>query len=97
MQNLALYLIVGISVFVVLLNLVATYVVFDTYFKVKQRRLYQTLFIWLVPVVGASMAIFLNREDYFAQKKMRQVGNHPTISDTYAASLARKSSGHGGR
>jgi len=97
MENLALYLIAGISVFVVLLNSVATYIVFHTFFKVKQRRLYQALFIWLLPVVGALFAIFFNREEYFVQKKTRQVGNHPTIEDTYTASLARKSGGHGGR
>ena len=97
MGSLALYLIAGISIFVVLLNSIATYIVFHTFFKVKHRRLYQMLFIWLVPVVGASMAIFLNREDYFAQKRKRQVGNHPTVSDTYAASLARRGGGHGGR
>ncbi len=97
MENLALYLTAGTSVFVVLINSIATYIVFHTYFKVKQRRLYQTLFIWLVPVIGALMAIFLNREDYFVQKRKRQVGNHPTVSDTYAASLARRSGGHCGR
>ena len=90
MENSALYMIVGMAAFVVILNSIATYIVFHTYFKVKQRRLYQTLFIWLVPVVGGLFAIFFNREEYFAQKRERQVGNHPTVSDTYAASLARR-------
>ena len=90
MDNLATYLIGGLILVVVVLNSIATFIVLRTYFVVKNRRLYQLLLIWLVPVLGALLIIFIDREEYFAQKKHRQVGNHSELSDTYAASIAKR-------
>ncbi|RYV01642.1 hypothetical protein SOPP22_14840 [Shewanella sp. OPT22] len=80
------YILLGI---ISLFNLIATVVVFRTYFENKMRRVYQLLFIWLVPFFGAILAIYLNREDRFTKKTKRKVGNDTSISDTYAGPLGR--------
>jgi hypothetical protein len=97
MTNAALYIIGSIVVLLIILNVIATYVVFNTYFEVKNRRLYQTVFIWLFPFIGSLMAIYLNREDYFAQKRNRQIGNHPDITDAAARIYYVAANHRGGR
>jgi len=68
-----------------LLNVLATHVMFNTYFEIKGRRVYQILFIWLIPVFGAIFAIYINREDYFEQKtRKKQIGNQTSITDSDA-------------
>ena len=75
---------VFVSIFL-LLNVLATHVVFNTYFEIKERRAYQTLFIWLVPIFGAVFAMYINREDYFEQKaRKKQIGNHTSITNSEA-------------
>ncbi|WP_163836284.1 hypothetical protein [Spartinivicinus ruber] len=88
MEHLGTYLIVAILALIVISNVYATFVVAKTYFEIKQRRLYQILFIWLVPVIGAALAIYLNLENYFEQKRSTQIGNHPNITDAQAVTLA---------
>jgi hypothetical protein len=90
-----IYVIVLLSIFV-LLNIVATFVVWNTYFEIKERRTYQTIFIWLVPFIGSFMAIYINREDYFMAKHKRQIGNGTSISNSDATSMGYHSS-DGGR
>ncbi|MCK5262233.1 MAG: hypothetical protein KAJ92_01050 [Gammaproteobacteria bacterium] len=97
MENAVLYILIATAVVVLILNIAATYVVFNTYFEVKKRRLYQTLFVWLLPFVGALMAIYLNRQDYFEQKRQRQIGNHTGISNSDAISHAIAANHRGGR
>ncbi|MCK5002516.1 MAG: hypothetical protein KAS57_05800 [Gammaproteobacteria bacterium] len=97
MENAVLYILIATAVVVLILNIAATYVVFNTYFEVKKRRLYQTLFVWLLPFVGALMAIYLNRQDYFEQKRQRQIGNHTSISNSDAISHAIAANHRGGR
>lgn len=70
------------------LNTIATYVVFKTSFIVKERRIYQTIFIWLIPFIGSTLAIYLNRQEYFDLKKKDEIGNHPNISNEEAFNYA---------
>ena len=97
MENAVLYILIATAVVCLLLNVVATYIVFNTYFEVKKRRFYQTLFIWLLPFIGALTAIYLNRQDYFEQKRQRQIGNNPNITNAAARSYYVASNHRGGR
>ena len=87
MENLALYVLVALVVLSVGLNIGATFIVCRTYFEVKNRRRNQIIFVWLVPIIGSLLAIFINREDYFAQKHQTQVGNNPNISESEAVTF----------
>ena len=74
-------LIAEIIVFVLIgllliLNIVASVVVWNTLFLVKARRWYQLLFIWFVPLIGAIMALVINLEETKTKKK-NEVGNDP--------------------
>lgn len=86
---------------IVIPNVIANYIVLHTYFEVKNRRLYQMLFIWLVPFIGAIFAIYTNREDYFEQKykqkNWEKIGNNPNISESQAIDFAITHDHHGGR
>ncbi|MCW8923160.1 MAG: hypothetical protein OQK69_05960 [Gammaproteobacteria bacterium] len=97
MENAVLYILIATAVVWLALNSIATYIIFNTYFEVKKRRLYQILFIWLFPFIGALMAIYLNRQDYFEQKRQRQIGNHTAISDSQAITHAIAANHRGGR
>ena len=97
MENAVLYILIAMAAASLLLNSVATYIVFNTYFEVKRRRLYQTLFIWLLPFVGAMMVIYLNREDYFEQKRLKQIGNNPNITNAAARQYYIAANHRGGR
>lgn len=72
----------------IVFNCVGMYVVFQTYFEVKERRLYQVLFIWLVPFIGATLAIYINREDYFEDRRLKKIGNNSNITDSEAINMA---------
>ena len=63
----------------IILNIYASYVIFTTYYEVKERRLYQLLFVWLLPLLGAITVIFINREDRLVEKPKRKVGNDTSI------------------
>lgn len=65
----------------VILNGYASYVVATTYFEIKERRFYQLLFIWLVPLIGALLVIFINREEITIAKPKRKVGNNTSITN----------------
>ncbi|MCP3703631.1 MAG: hypothetical protein GY820_23495 [Gammaproteobacteria bacterium] len=97
MENLALYLVVTLAALLIILNSIATYIVCHTYFEVKERRQYQILFTWLVPFVGSLLTIFINKEDYFAQKHENQVGNNPNITESQAVHYASAARHRGGR
>lgn len=97
MENVVMYILIATAVAVLILNVVASYIVFNTYFEVKKRRLYQTLFIWLLPFIGALMAIYLNREDCFEQKRQKQIGNNPNITNAAARSYYIAANHRGGR
>lgn len=92
MEMVFIYLLIIVGV-VFTLNSIATYIVWNTHFEVKQRRIYQTIFIWLVPIIGASMAIYINREDYFTKKQQAQVGNNPNITDSQATTFSNHTGG----
>ena len=76
-----IYILSLVLIALLILNLVASYVVFKTHFIVKNRRIYQLIFIWLVPIIGAAFAIYLNREDYFYKKPKKQIGNETNMTD----------------
>lgn len=97
MDGILIYTITILIVVPLLLNTIATFIVLNTYFIVKNRRLYQLLFIWLVPYIGASMAIYTNREDYFEQKRERQIGNGAAISNSEAVTQYIAGNHLGGR
>ena len=67
------------------MNIVATYIVCHTYFEVKNRKRNQIIFIWLVPILGSALAIYLNREDHFHKIRNNQIGNDPNITDSQAS------------
>lgn len=74
--------------FIVLLNVGASYIVCKTYFEVKARKKYQLLFIWLIPFIGAALAIYVNRESWFEEQRLDKIGNHSNISNSEAISHA---------
>lgn len=82
------YLAYSLVGFLVLLNLVASYIVCKTYFEVKARKYYQLGFIWFIPFIGASLAIYLNRESWFEEDRLDKVGNHSNITNAQAISFA---------
>ncbi|MDE1464941.1 hypothetical protein [Spartinivicinus poritis] len=88
MEHTGLYIMIAVAIFIIIANIFATFVVCKTYFEIKQRRLYQILFIWLVPIIGSALAIYLNLEDYFEQKHSTKIGNHPNITDAEAVTFA---------
>jgi len=94
LKNELLYILIAIGLSLVILNMIATYVVLNTYFEVKERRLYQLIFTWLLPFVGALLVIFINLEDYFEERRKKKIGNNPNISDNEASDMAMTLSGH---
>ena len=92
-MGLALISLLVIGGILFILNCIATYIVWNTYFEVKERRKYQTLFIWLVPLIGSFMTIYINREDYFAEKNKLKIGNNPNITDSQAIGMGYHSDG----
>lgn len=83
-EMVAFYIAISLAVVLLLLNIIATYIVSVTYFEIKQRRVYQLLFVWLFPLLGAILTIYLNREEWFKDKQQNKVGNHTNISDSEA-------------
>jgi len=77
MDETAFYILISIGSILLVLNLVATYIVFTTYFEVKQRKYYQLIFVWLIPFVGAVFAIYFNRKEPHLIKFKRKIGNEP--------------------
>jgi len=88
LENMSLYLVSAFVVFILILNIIATYIVFKTHFVVKGRRLAQSLFIWCIPFLGGLLAVYLNREEYFERRHQRQVGNNTSISHSEAINHA---------
>ncbi len=82
---------------ILVLNIIATYVVFKTYFAVTNRRLYQIVLIWFVPFFGAWLAIYINREDFFFRKRNKLTGRLTEISDSEAITHAVAANHRGGR
>ncbi len=97
MESLALYVLIALIGITLLLNIVATYIVCNTYFVIKSRKLYQLIFIWLVPILGSFLCIYINKEDYFAKKHQKQVGNNPNVTESQAISFGVASRHRGGR
>ena len=87
MEDPGLIVLVVLGGLTLVLNLLATYITANTYFEVMNRKRNQILFIWLVPVLGACLAIFINREDFFISKHKDKVGNQPEITDRQAVSF----------
>ena len=97
MESALLYIIIALTVVAVILNSIATYIVLNTYFEIKERKIYQLLFVWLIPFIGSILAIVINREDYFHEKHKRQIGNNSNISHSEAIDHAVAADHHGGR
>jgi hypothetical protein len=97
LENGSLITLIVIAASLLVLNLIATYIVLNTHFEVKKRRLYQLLFIWLLPYLGGLFAILINREDYFEERRLKKVGNDSNISESDATSMAVGADHHGGR
>lgn len=97
MENLGLYILTGFLIIVICLNAIASYLVCKTHFIVENRKRNQLIFIWVLPLIGALLAIFINREDYFAQRQRDKVGNNPNITESQAVSFGRAANHRGGR
>ena len=97
MESALLYIVITLTVVAIILNSIATYVVINTYFEIKERRTYQIIFIWLIPFIGSILAIGINREDYFREKHKKQIGNNSNISHSEAIDHAIAADHHGGR
>jgi len=97
MENEMFYVLLAIFVSLLILNGIATFVILNTYFKIKERRIYQILFVWLLPYIGGIFAIYINLEDYFHEKRLNKVGNNSNISDSDAVNMGSSVGHHGGR
>jgi len=97
MDNLGLYIIITLAAIILILNIIATIIAAKTYFVVKARRYYQIALVWIIPIIGALLVIFINKEDYFHQKRERQVGNHPSIKQSDEARVYVAMHHKGGR
>ena len=97
MESALLYIVIALTVVAVILNSIATYIVLNTYFEIKERKTYQILFVWLIPFIGSILAIAINREDYFREKHKKQIGNNSNISQSEAINHAVAADHHGGR
>ena len=69
MDNIVIYTLLAFSIIILISNIIATYVIFNTHFEIKERRIYQSLLVWLVPVIGSALAIYINCENFFNKKK----------------------------
>ncbi len=87
-------MLIALGVSLLVLNLIATYVILNTHFEVKERRLYQLLFAWLLPCVGGLLVIFINLEDYFEERRRKKIGNDGRMSDSQASDIAMTLSRH---
>jgi len=81
MNDYNLYIFIIIFSPIILLNFYACYVIFTTYFEVKERRLYQLIFVWIVPLLGSITVIFINREERLIKKPKRKIGNDTSIKN----------------
>ena len=97
MDAVSIYTIIILVIFPLALNAIATYIVLNTYFIVKGRRSLQLLVIWLIPYAGAILAIYTNREDYFEQKRKRQIGNNTVFTNADATQHYMGANHRGGR
>ena len=97
MDDFALYILIGFLAAIIGLNSIATFIVCKTHFVVEKRKRNQLLFVWIVPIIGSLLAIFLNREDYFKQKQRDKVGNNPNITESQAVTYGRAANHLGGR
>lgn len=97
MESALLYIVIALTVTAIILNSIATYIVINTYFEIKERKIYQLLFVWLIPFVGSIIAIVINREDYFHEKHKKQIGNNSNVSHSEAIDHAIAADHHGGR
>ena len=77
----------GLLGLLLLLNIAATTVLLRAYFEVKARRYAQLILIWLIPLVGALLILYIHKEALFKRAKAK-VGNHPNISEREAISHA---------
>lgn len=94
MEGGSFYILAGLTSVLVILNVIASYIVRNTHFEVKERRTYQLIFVWLLPFIGAIFAIMINREDYFADRKLKKVGNNSNISETQAVNIGSSVGSH---
>lgn len=97
MDAVTIYAIIILIVLPLVLNIIATYIVLNTCFNVKNRRAYQLVVIWLIPFIGSMLAIYTNREDYFEQKRKRQIGNDTAFTNADETSHYIGANHHGGR
>ncbi len=97
MENLGLYFIIVLVSIIVILNVVASYVLFNTQFDTKERRQFQLIFVWVIPVIGAMMVIYINKEDIIFEKRKKQIGNNTSISNKESISHGLGANDHGDR
>lgn len=74
MANVGLYMVMVFALLTLGANAAATYIICRTYFEMKNRRRNQVIFVWLVPLIGALLAILINREEYVLPKTSKTGG-----------------------
>lgn len=84
-------IIIGTAVLIA--NIWATIVVARSPFAIKERKVFQIIFIWCIPIIGASMAIFFNTEN----KRTSKTNKHRvSLKGDVALSELLESDNHSG-
>ena len=80
MENFIFVFLLVFSIGIILVNVYATLILMRTHFVVKNRRRNQIIFVWLVPIIGALIVIYIDSENYIGEGYKQQVGNNTSIS-----------------
>lgn len=79
MSALGEYFVIGIIAAIAVLNILASFFVLRAYFIIKERRWYQLALVWFLPLLGSSLVIYIQNEDFFKRKR-NTVGNDPNYT-----------------
>lgn len=86
MLSIKAIIVIAIIALLLVANLLATYMAIKSSFNDRAKKAFQTLFVWLVPILGAIFTILANKQlrDY---KREKQTGNDTAITDNNAIDL----------
>jgi hypothetical protein len=86
----------ALASFTLLLNMVATRRVLASDALTRNQKRNQLVFVWLVPVLGATTVLLIARELRAPIEREGMAGNHPEIAELHAATLGAASNGGNG-
>jgi hypothetical protein len=72
------------------LNAYASHQCFRDNFSSREQRLAQIAFIWIVPFLGAALALRLSRNE--PEQSSRTYQDEPSVADEYVTGLGRQNS-----